>query len=184
MRRTRSIASAALALGLAAVAFAQDAAPAARYAANMEAELRQLGIDAQCASESQSRHHCRYARPSAAGHRELSFGGIAPALRGGAMSMHVVYSDDSDTVYFYVERYLVVPSDHARAATVLRRLMELNWELLVGKFEWNPRTGEVRLSATLNTDSNFDRRAFRSIVGALDVIAARYVAELNDLRGP
>ena len=57
--------------------------------------------------------------------------------------------------------------------------MELNWELLVGKFEWNPRTGEVRLSAVLNTDSNFDRRAFRSIVHALDSIAVRYYRELH-----
>ena len=62
--------------------------------------------------------------------------------------------------------------------------MELNWELLIGKFEWNPRTGEVRLGATFNTDSNFDRRAFRSIVRALDTIAARYAAELRDLTGP
>jgi hypothetical protein len=170
MRRARAIASGGCGLALAAVAFAQDAPPAARYAANMEAELRQLGIDAQCASEPQSRHHCRYARPSSADR--------------GDLSLHAVYSDESDTVYFYVERYLVVPSDHARAAAVLRRLMELNWQLLVGKFEWNPRTGEVRLSATLNTDSNFDRRAFRSIVRALDTIAARYGAELNDLLGP
>jgi len=170
MRATRAIAPGAFALALATGAFAQGPPPTARYAASMEAELRRLGIDAQCVSEPESRHHCRYARPPAAGHGELS--------------LHAVYSDESDTVYFYVERYLVVPSDHARAATVLRRLMELNWELLVGKFEWNPRTGEVRLSATLNTDSNFDRRAFRSIVRALDTIAARYGAELNDLRGP
>ena len=59
--------------------------------------------------------------------------------------------------------------------------MELNWELLVGKFEWNPRDGEVRLSAVLNTDSNFDRRALRSIVHSLDTIAARYERELRVL---
>jgi hypothetical protein len=164
---------AALALGVvlsapAAPAALQSAQPA-RYAAAIEAELRQMGIAAECASESATRHRCRAARPAAgAGHALL----------------HVVYSDESDTIYFYFERYLLLPSDHARAATVLRRLMELNWDLLIGKFEWNARSGEVRLGATLNTDSNFDRRAFRSIIAALDTLAARYAAELRDLTGP
>jgi hypothetical protein len=170
MKRASVIGLAAFGLALAAAAGgAQDTTPA-RYAAALEAELRQVGIEAQCAGEPAARHHCRYARPSAA--------------RGGELSLHAEYSDQTDTVYVYVERYLVLPSDHPRAPAVLRRLMELNWELLVGKFEWNPRTGEVRLSATLNTDSNFDRRAFRSILRALDTIAARYDAELRDLASP
>jgi hypothetical protein len=164
---------AALALGVALSARAAPAAaqtaPPARYAAAIEAELRQMGIAAECASESATRHRCRAPRPAA---------GASNAW------LHMVYSDESDTIYFYFERYLLLPSDHPRAATVLRRLMELNWDLLVGKFEWNPRTGEVRLSATLNTDSNFDRRAFRSIIAALDTLAARYAAELRDLAGP
>jgi hypothetical protein len=49
----------------------------------------------------------------------------------------------------------------------------------VGKLEWSARTGEVRLSAVLNTDSNFDRRALRSIVLALDELAGRYRGELG-----
>jgi hypothetical protein len=161
---------AALVLGAAlsaqAAPMAAQVVPPARYAAAIEAELRQMRVAAECASESATRHRCRALRPAA---------GATDAW------LHVVYSDESDTIYFYFERYLLLPSDHARAATVLRRLMELNWDLLIGKFEWNPRSGEVRLSATLNTDSNFDRRAFRSIIAALDTLAARYAAELRDL---
>lgn len=170
-RPARAIAP-ALALGLLAQAAAGAAQAGAtpRYSAAIETELRQMGLAAQCANEPPMRHHCRAPRPG------------TPLT--GELWLHAVYSDESDTIYFYLERYLVLPSDHARAAAVLRRLMELNWELLVGKFEWNPRNGEVRLSATLNTDSNFDRRAFRSIVAALDASAARYAAELRDLVGP
>ena len=161
----------ASALGLALLAASASAAAApARYAASMEQELQQLGIDARCSSEATTRHHCTYERPSPSG--------------GAALAMHAVYSDDSDTIYFYVERYLVVPSAHPQAGTVLRRLMELNWELLAGKFEWNPRTGEVRLGATLHTDSNFDRRAFRSLVRSLDALAQRYHGELRGLLAP
>jgi hypothetical protein len=164
-------AASACVLGLAVLsASAAAVAQPVRYAASMEHELQQLGIEARCSAEATARHHCTYTRPSPTG--------------DGVLAMHAVYSDESDTIYFYVERLLVVPSDHPQASSVLRRLMELNWELLVGRFEWNPRTGEVRLGAILNTDSNFDRRAFRSIVRALDALTLRYLAELRGLLAP
>jgi hypothetical protein len=164
---------AAIATAIAAAALVHAPALAAqtnarpRYADAIEAELRSMAIAAECTPESAARHRCRATRAA-----------TAPAA---ALQLHVAYSDETDTIYFYLERYLVVPSDHPRVAEVLRRLMELNWDMLVGKFEWNPRTGEVRLSATLSTDSNFDRRAFRSVIAALDTAHARHGAELRDL---
>jgi len=64
---------------------------------------------------------------------------------------------------------------------LLRRLMELNFQLLGPKFEWDPATGEVRLSAVLHTDSNLDRRALRSMVHTLLSVADRYQPELTRL---
>jgi len=93
-----------------------------------------------------------------------------------------VYSDETDTVYVYLERYAMLPPDDPHSAALLRRMMELNWQLLVGKLEWSARSGEVRLSAVLNTDSNFDRRALRSIVLALGATANRYRGELGGRR--
>lgn len=61
--------------------------------------------------------------------------------------------------------------------------MEINWEMLVGRFEWSAQTGELRLSATLNTDSNFDRRAFRGVVRALLRLAERYAEEVARVSG-
>jgi hypothetical protein len=148
------------------VARAQDAAPP-RYAAAIEQELSHMGIAAQCAREPSQRFHCSWRRALASG--------------AGDLALHAVYSDESDTIYLYVERYLVQPSDAAQTPALLRRLMELNWELLVGKLEWSPRSGEVRLSATLSTDSNFDRRAFRSTIRALESVAERYRTELQSL---
>jgi hypothetical protein len=144
-------------------------APAAstppRYADAMARELAAMGIIAKCSAEADTREHCTWSGRSAATRSDLT--------------VHAVYSDDSDTVYVYVERYLMLAPEAPQTTATLRRLMELNWELLVGKFEWNPRTGEVRLSAVLNTDSNFDRRAFRSLVHALDSVAVRYYGELH-----
>jgi hypothetical protein len=171
MRRWRA---ALWGLGLGSMAVASGAtsqpAPAQpRYARAIEEALSQLDLDVRCANEGAQRQHCRATRKAEAG--------------DGAI-LHSEYSDDSDTIYLYLEQYLVVPSDSPRSAALLRRLMELNWELLIGKFEWNARTGEVRLAAVVNSDSNFDRRAFRSTVRALYTVGARYRAELQGLTGP
>lgn len=144
---------------------APDAAaskPAPRYAEALRAELGAMQLAAECAQQPSGSFDCTFPAPS------------APTSR-----MHAVYSDATDTVYVYVERYAMLPPEGARTATLLRRMMELNWQLLVGKLEWSARTGEVRLSAVLNTDSNFDRRALRSIVLALDEVATRYRGELG-----
>lgn len=151
--------------GLARAHAQQTASVTARYADAIAHELTAMGIAAKCSAEADTRQHCIWSGRSAATRNDLT--------------VHAIYSDDSDTVYVYVERYLVLAPEAPQTTATLRRLMELNWELLVGKFEWNPRTGEVRISAVLNTDSNFDRRAFRSIVHALDSVAVRYYRELH-----
>jgi hypothetical protein len=143
-----------------------SAAPAAsegapRYAEALRAELVAIGRAPTCAPEARARFHCTF------------------ASEGDGLVMHAVYSDETDTVYVYVERYAMLPPDDAKTPALLRRMMELNWQLLVGKLEWSPRSGEVRLSAVLNTDSNFDRRALRSIVVALETAAGRYRGELD-----
>lgn len=138
-----------------------------RYAIAVRQELERMGMQPRCSTEPRARYHCTYAgRAWSNGQKPIA---------------HAVYSDESDTVYFYLERYLVAPAGGPKTPAVLQRLMELNWELLLGKLEWNPRTGEVRLSAVLSTDSNFDRRAFRSIVHALDTVAERFDRELHAL---
>jgi hypothetical protein len=171
LRRTTQTVQAAAAVLLTALAahgvFAQTPLPA-RYAIAIENELANMGLVAHCESISATRHRCSY--PS-----RLS------ALKGSS-TFQLEYSDETDTVYFYVARFLVLLPEDSRTDAVLRHLMELNAELLVGKFEWNARTGEIRLGAVLNTDSNFDRRAFRSIVRTLDALAAQYIGPLRALK--
>lgn len=166
MSRARALALSVVAplLGAAAVAAAPPSSgePPARYASALQEELTAMRLAPECRSEGRARVHCTFDAPSTAGTR-----------------MHALYSDETDTVYVYLERYASLPPDDPRSAPLLRRMMELNWQLLVGKLEWSARTGEVRLSAVLNTDSNFDRRALRSIVLALDTAASRYRGELG-----
>lgn len=163
-RRARRVALVLVVLGAASSrgTAAPEAAP--RYGAAMADELGAMGLDPTCAVLSPTRMRCDYRARSSTTER--------------AFDAHAVYSDETDTIYFCVERYLVAPPHADSTSVLLRRLMELNWSTLVGKFEWNPRDGEVRLSAVLSTDSNFDRRAFRSTVLAVDTIGARYHDEL------
>jgi len=139
-----------------------------RYLEAMERELRGMRVrGASCEAADAQRARCEFAA------RGITTGREFP--------VRVFYSDRTDTIYVYIERFLEVPADGQTTGAVLRRLMELNWTLLLGKFEWNSTDGEVRLAMIVNTDSNFDRRAFRSAIRAIGQVADRYYNELDRL---
>ena len=131
----------------------------------MRSELERMRVrGVTCEATDPQRAHCSFTARGITTGREFS--------------VHLVYSDRTDTIYMYVERYLEAAPDAPSTSQVLRRLMELNWSLLLGKFEWDATDGEVRLAMILNTDSNFDRRAFRSAVRGISQLADRYYNEL------
>lgn len=138
-----------------------------RYLPAIRRELEALEIEPNCQIADPRRGVCTIVQHSSRSDRDFT--------------IKVVYSDRSDTVYLAIERFLMLPANSPGLLPVLRRLMELNWDLLLGKLEWDSSEGEVRLSMLINTDSNFDRRAFRSAVRGLVEIADRYQAELERL---
>ncbi|RLB49648.1 MAG: hypothetical protein DRJ42_20610 [Deltaproteobacteria bacterium] len=141
--------------------------PRPRYLAAIETELEALSIPHSCEAVSEIRAHCAFPYRGRSTEREFD--------------VHLVYSDDTDTIYFYVARLATALPDASTTPALLRRLMELNWSLLVAKLEWNAADGEVRLSMIQNTDSNFDRRAFRGLVRRIGSLADRYARELDRL---
>lgn len=151
---------------------ARGVAPAApgqpRYLPAIQAELEAMGVaDLSCAANDEERGTCRFHATGTETERVLD--------------VQLAYSDVTDTIYLYVNQFLSAPNEGEHTDPLLRRLMELNWTMLLGKFEWDPTDGEVRLAIVLNTDSNFDRRAFRSGVRALTALADRYYPELHRL---
>lgn len=174
MARHHSLTLAALVASLLAplAASGQEPPPRAapdapRYLAAMETELRALELDPLCRAESPTHARCEVVAHAAGSSDELE--------------LRLVYSDETDTVYAYVPALAQAAPDAPSTPAVLRRLAELNWELLLGKLEWNATSGEVRLSMVLSTDSNFDRRAFRSMVRNLTRLADRLGPELRRL---
>jgi hypothetical protein len=107
----------------------------------------------------------------------------AGTTAGRRFELVVEYSDVTDTVYVYLTRYATLRVDQPNATTAFRRVAEMNWEMLVGKFEWSAPSGELRLGAVMQTDSNFDRRAFRGVVRSVLRLGDRYADEVSRLTG-
>lgn len=141
-----------------------------RYLTQVRAELQAMGYAPQCAAASPQAGTCRV-RARAEGERA--------ATRQFVMVLD--YSDVTDTVYVYLDHYATLRGEGPELAASQRRLMEMNWEMLVGKFEWSSASGELRLGAVMHTDSNFDRRAFRGVVRALLRLGERYADEVSRL---
>jgi Putative bacterial sensory transduction regulator len=146
----------------------RDEAPASgqpRYLSAIQSELEALHIEATCQVGDPQRGGCEWTSHGSTSQRDFN--------------VRLTYSDRTDTIYLYVQNYLEVAPNSRGVEPLMRRLMELNWQMLTGKFEWDPMHSEVRLSMTLNTDSNFDRRAFRAAVRGLLSLADRYATELG-----
>lgn len=146
----------------------QPAVP--RYLAAMESELRALELDPLCHAESPVHARCDVTVHAPGATEEFE--------------LRLVYDDDTDTVYAYVPALLSAAPDARSTPAVLRRLAELNWELLLCKLEWNATSGEVRLSSVQSTASNFDRPAFRAVVRNLARLAGRLRPELARVAEP
>ena len=139
-----------------------------RYLEAMRSELEAMGITGAACDVNDSTHAmCVFHQEGETSHRDLE--------------VRLSYSDVTDTVYLHIPAYLTAVSDGEHTDAVMRRLMELNWTMLIGKFEWDPTDGEVRISTVLHTDSNFDRRAFRAAIRGVGSLADAHYAELSRL---
>lgn len=79
----------------------------------------------------------------------------------------VVVDAKRQLVYLFLNRYIVAPENHPNLQAILRALMEYNWRLNVGKFEWDKTDGEVRYSFVFTTENGVGFEAFEAIYNAL-----------------
>lgn len=95
--------------------------------------------------------------------------------------MRIFIDDERKVVYVCVNRLLYCPVSQPRHALMMQRLMELNWKLLVGKYEWDKADGEVRLSYTFSTENGLGYEAFTACFQALVMTADQHYPELMKL---
>jgi len=87
--------------------------------------------------------------------------------------LRIFIDDPRKVVYMCINRLMTIPDSHPRKSAVLQRLMELNWELLIGKYEWDRSDGEVRLSYTFSTENGLGYEAFVACFQLLVLTADR-----------
>ncbi len=149
-----------------------------RYFGQVRAELQAMGFEAQCAAANTQAGTCRVQASAS-----QATSPVGAPRSGRQFVLTLEYSDVTDTVYVFIDQYARMTAESPAVPATTRRLLEMNWEMMVGRFEWSPSTGDVRLSAVLNTDSNFDRRAFRGVVRSLLRLADRWADEVGRLTG-
>lgn len=98
-----------------------------------------------------------------------------------ALDLVLQYSAKTNTIYFYIDKFLPLRGPEGPSLELARQLLALNREMVTGKFEWDKNSVSIRLATTMNTDSNFDRRAFRSQILGLWSIAKRVLPTLQGL---
>lgn len=108
-------------------------------------ELARLGLEARC-------------------DEKLSACFFEHSLDDGAKPVEVTVhsSESTSTIYIFIERFLVLEGSVGPSLELARKLLELNRQMVTAKLEWDRTSGTIRISTVLNTDSNFDRKAFRS----------------------
>ena len=85
----------------------------------------------------------------------------------GKYDTYVIADPSTALAFIVIGDYLTVPAEHRNCDKVLRELMKLNWDLNVGKFEWDPSDGEVRFSFTFSTENGVGFEAFEAVFGTL-----------------
>lgn len=106
----------------------------------------------------------RYQTKREEGEREglilTSWGGVS-----GEYILSIDPIEEKQVLIFHVPRILSAPLDGTPSNCLLELLIALgriNYEIILGKFSYDPRDGEVRFSLTLPTDrSNFTYEQFK-----------------------
>jgi|YNPNPStandDraft_1061719.scaffolds.fasta_scaffold102101_1 hypothetical protein len=94
--------------------------------------------------------------------------------------VYIIVDHERAIVYIGLAGYLTVPRDHPSAPAIMSRLMELNWELSLAKFEWHASgEGEVRISFTFTTENGIGAQALGAAIASLLDVADRYYIELH-----
>ncbi|MBN2530319.1 MAG: hypothetical protein JXR76_28275 [Deltaproteobacteria bacterium] len=137
--------------------------PSPKYLAAVIQEITRLGHTIDC---SDSSGLCTVQQQNNA---------IASAKEKTEAAVTIQIDDASATVSLVINDFLngeVVSND------TMRKLMELNHKMIVAKLSINPENDTVTLCAVINTDSNFDRKTFRSVFKGFIEVAAEIKKQL------
>ena len=103
-----------------------------------------------------------------------------------AFRVNIQLFEREQVLFMVAAGYLELESATSSQAMVLllTQLASLNYELLIGKFQLNPSTGAISLSAEINLDDGMGFQTFQSVLNHLVQTAdTHHPALLNAARG-
>ncbi len=106
---------------------------------------------------------------------------VAVKMDNATHHLRIVIDAENELVYLFLNRFVTVAEKSPQLAKVLRALMDYNWQLNVGKFEWDKSDGEVRYSYTFTTENGVGFEAFEAIFVTLLKTGDRLWPELSKL---
>lgn len=80
---------------------------------------------------------------------------------------------EAKIVYLAVLDVYRAPTDPAKQAAFFRTLAELNYNLTIGKLEWNRETNQIRLSYTFANENGVDFETFKAVIQTLLVSVSK-----------
>lgn len=96
----------------------------------------------------------------------------------GVYDINVLLFEELEMVYVYISEYLTLPLDEPSSGLMLTYLMNQNWLLTFGKFEWDIEDGEVRYSHTLPIDDGMSKETFQAYFTSMLSMADEKYPEL------
>ncbi len=94
------------------------------------------------------------------------------------LDVNILLFESLDMIYMYIAEYLSLPLNEPSSSMMLTYLMNKNWGLTFGKFEWDIDDGEVRYSHTLPIDDGISMETFQAYFSTMLNIADEQYPDL------
>lgn len=107
------------------------------------------------------------------------------AVSGRRYGLIIDPIEEKSVLLFHVPQLLSAPPDRTPSNYLLELLMalgQINYQIILGKFSYDPRDGEVRFSITIPTDkSNLTYEQFKHCLDVITLTMDRYHKALEEI---
>ena len=114
--------------------------------------------------------------PERVGENELR---VQAKAKGAVYDVLVKVDPEHRLVYVALTDLMPLRASDPAADAVCRKIASMNYDLTLGKLEWNEEGAEVRLSYSFTTENGLGREAFTGLLGTLLLQAGPARAELR-----
>jgi len=142
-----------------------DETSLSKYMDTVREELARLQVEV----------HCQKGK----GHCTVETSGITEKIKA---PLEIVLKKKSHTIYLFFDGFMPIDTEDMNNSSLLKKALELNSEMIAPRLELHSEKPFLRLSAVLNIDSNFDRKAFRSTVLSLISTAEKIKSILEETK--